>query len=68
MADVDLTLNEGDFVVVLGPSGAGKSTLLNLIGGLDSPTVGKIKVAGVDISKERVHSKGAGAKNQDTPV
>ena len=47
---VDLTLEEGRFVVVLGPSGAGKSTLLNLLGGLDSPTSGRITVAGRDIS------------------
>ena len=47
---VDMALAEGKFIVVLGPSGAGKSTLLNLIGGLDSPTSGKITVAGRDIS------------------
>lgn len=47
---VNLTLDEGKFVVVLGPSGAGKSTLLNLLGGLDSPTSGKITVDGRDIS------------------
>lgn len=49
--EVNLTLDEGKFVVVLGPSGAGKSTLLNLLGGLDSPTSGKIVVCGKDISK-----------------
>ncbi len=48
---VSFTLDEGKFVVILGPSGAGKSTLLNLLGGLDSPTIGKITVAGTDISK-----------------
>lgn len=47
---VDLTLDEGKFVVILGPSGAGKSTLLNMLGGLDSPTSGKITVCGKDIS------------------
>ena len=47
---VDLTLERGKFVVVLGPSGAGKSTLLNLLGGLDTPTSGKIIVDGTDIS------------------
>ncbi len=47
---VNLTLEEGKFIVVLGPSGAGKSTLLNLLGGLDSPTEGTIIVAGTDIS------------------
>ena len=47
---VSMELEEGKFVVVLGPSGAGKSTLLNLLGGLDSPTSGKIYVDGQDIS------------------
>lgn len=48
--DVSFTLDEGKFVVILGPSGAGKSTLLNMLGGLDSPTSGTIKVSGKDIS------------------
>jgi len=48
--DVNLSLDEGKFVVILGPSGAGKSTLLNLLGGLDSPTSGTITVCGKDIS------------------
>ena len=47
---VDMTLDKGKFVVVLGPSGAGKSTLLNILGGLDSPTEGKVIVEGRDIS------------------
>ncbi len=49
--EVNLSLDEGKFVVILGPSGAGKSTLLNLLGGLDSPTCGTITVNGKDISK-----------------
>lgn len=49
--EVDLSLDEGKLVVILGPSGAGKSTLLNLLGGLDSPSKGKIIVSGKDISK-----------------
>lgn len=48
---VDMKLDEGKFVVILGPSGAGKSTLLNMLGGLDSPTSGKIYVQGRDISQ-----------------
>lgn len=48
---IDMILEEGEFIVVLGPSGAGKSTLLNLLGGLDSPTSGKIYVRGRDISE-----------------
>lgn len=47
---VDLSLEEGKFIVILGPSGAGKSTLLNMLGGLDSPTSGTIIVDGKDIS------------------
>lgn len=50
LADVDLELEEGNFVVILGPSGAGKSTFLNLLGGLDNPTSGQIIVDGTDIS------------------
>ena len=40
--DVNLTIDEGEMVVILGPSGAGKSTLLNMLGGLDSATSGTI--------------------------
>ena len=47
---VDMELQEGKFIVILGPSGAGKITLLNMLGGLDSPTSGKIIVEGKDIS------------------
>nr|WP_246525745.1 ABC transporter ATP-binding protein [Thalassovita aquimarina] len=39
---VDLTIPEGEFVVLLGPSGSGKSTLLNILGGLDRPTEGSV--------------------------
>lgn len=48
--DISLNIEEGKFIVILGPSGAGKSTLLNLLGGLDSPSSGKILVGGKDIS------------------
>ena len=49
MDDVNFTIDEGEFVVILGPSGAGKSTLLNLLGGLDSVTSGQIIVNGSHI-------------------
>lgn len=39
---IDLTLSEGELVVLLGPSGSGKSTLLNILGGLDHPTAGQV--------------------------
>ena len=50
---VSFTLDEGRFAVILGPSGAGKSTLLHLLGGLDSPTSGSIRVDGRDIAALR---------------
>jgi len=43
---INLDIPEGDFVALMGPSGSGKTTLLNLIGGLDSPTGGLLKVDG----------------------
>ncbi|MEN8240109.1 MAG: ABC transporter ATP-binding protein [Actinomycetota bacterium] len=48
--EVDLTVHDGEFVVVLGPSGSGKTTLINLIGALDNATGGTIRVAGTDIT------------------
>lgn len=49
MDNVNFTIDEGEFVVILGPSGAGKSTLLNLLGGLDSVTSGQIIVDGENV-------------------
>lgn len=46
MDNVNFTIEQGEFVVILGPSGAGKSTLLNLLGGLDSVSSGEIIVNG----------------------
>ncbi len=48
---ISLTIKRGELVVILGPSGAGKSTLLNILGGMDSPTSGKVEVDGREISK-----------------
>jgi putative ABC transport system ATP-binding protein len=51
LADINLHVDEGEFVVVLGPSGSGKTTLINLIGALDTPTGGRIRVGEVDVTE-----------------
>ncbi|MDF2589552.1 MAG: macrolide transporter ATP-binding protein [Anaerocolumna sp.] len=48
--NLNFTINEGEFVVILGPSGAGKSTVLNLLGGMDFATSGEIIVNDINIS------------------
>ncbi|MFQ5871243.1 MAG: ABC transporter ATP-binding protein [Candidatus Geothermarchaeales archaeon] len=50
LREVDLTVSEGELIVVLGPSGSGKTTLLNMVGGIDSVTKGKVLIYGLDIS------------------
>ena len=50
LKDANLTINEGEMVVILGPSGAGKSTLLNLLGGMDSASSGHILFDGEDLT------------------
>jgi len=48
--DVNLTIASGEMTSIIGPSGSGKSTLLNIIGGLDHPTAGRIRVDGEDLA------------------
>ena len=50
LVDINLDVRLGDYLALMGPSGSGKTTLLNLIAGIDKPSGGTIKVAGVDIA------------------
>jgi putative ABC transport system ATP-binding protein len=50
LRDVDLSVPEGQLVVLLGPSGSGKTTLLNLVGGIEPATSGRITVAGTELT------------------
>ena len=48
---VSLNFDEGEFAAIVGPSGSGKTTLLNMIGGLDTPTEGEVRINGTNITK-----------------
>ena len=50
LVDINFDVMAGDYIALMGPSGSGKSTLLNLIAGIDKPTSGEIRVAGIDIA------------------
>ncbi len=47
---VDITIKRGEIVAIIGPSGSGKSTLMGILGGLDSPTAGRLEIGGVDVT------------------
>ena len=49
--EVNLKVQKGQFLTILGPSGSGKTTLLNLLGGLDRPTTGEVRIDGLELSK-----------------
>ncbi len=51
LQNINLTVDQGEFIAVMGPSGCGKSTLLHLLGGLMQPTSGRIILDGIDISR-----------------
>ncbi|MFG2355908.1 ABC transporter ATP-binding protein [Streptomyces sp. NPDC048521] len=48
---IDLTIGDGDRLVIQGPTGGGKSTLLQMLGGLDRPTSGEVVLDGIDLAK-----------------
>ena len=56
LADINLSVNAGDWVSIMGPSGSGKTTMINIIGCMDTPSTGSVILDGVDISKESASS------------
>jgi len=48
--EIDLEIPDGDFIAIMGPSGSGKTTLLNLLGGLDKPDTGTVRVGGAELT------------------
>lgn len=59
LQDINLSIGKGEQVAIVGSSGAGKSTLLHLLGGLDSPTIGEVWVAGKLMSRLNPTQQGA---------
>ena len=57
LRNINLKLNNGDFVTVIGSNGAGKSTLLNMIGGRLRPDTGKVGINGKDVTKIKEHKR-----------
>ena len=56
LADINLSVNAGDWLSIMGPSGSGKTTMINIIGCMDTPSTGSVILDGTDISKENAGS------------
>src|ERR1700742_1586199 len=60
LKDLNLDINDGEFIVLLGPSGCGKSTLLNCIAGLLEPSTGQVFISGRNVTWEEPKDRGIG--------
>lgn len=63
--DVSLSVEDGTFVTLLGPSGCGKSTLLRMIGGFETPTAGRIRLGGEDVTNQPPYRRAVNMVFQD---
>ncbi|MFY1066772.1 ABC transporter ATP-binding protein [Enterococcus sp. AD013-P3] len=54
LTDVSFTIEKGEFVAIIGPSGSGKSTLMHIIGGVDTPSSGKVYVGDTDVYSQNL--------------
>lgn len=64
LSDINLNLENAEFMGLVGPSGSGKTTLLNIIGGLDSPTKGNVNVLGMELGSASHNERAAMRKTQ----
>ena len=55
LSDISLSIRENEFVTLLGPSGCGKTTTLRIIGGFETPDIGKVIFDGKDITLSLIH-------------
>jgi putative spermidine/putrescine transport system ATP-binding protein len=65
VADVDLTVGDGEFFTLLGPSGSGKTTTLRVIAGFEQPDTGRVTLGGVDITEQPPYARDVNTVFQD---